>query len=118
VFTKLKRYAALLWRILLALGNEFCSKPRLINAAALIDNESQTGGETLGESPFHSLVFFDDALRYVDSSSIKFIQFADFLLHRSPIEFLGNLVCGLIAQYHPLRKPSLQLDQLLPLLLS
>jgi Transposase DDE domain len=34
--------------------------------------------------------------------------------HRSPINFLVNLVCGLIADYQQPKKPSLNLDWALP----
>jgi hypothetical protein len=37
---------------------------------------------------------------------------------RSPINFLVNLVCGLLAYCHQLKKPSLQLKVLPPLMLS
>jgi hypothetical protein len=38
--------------------------------------------------------------------------------HRSPVNFLVNLVCGLIAYCHQPKKPSLQLDTLPPVLLA
>lgn len=38
--------------------------------------------------------------------------------HRSPVNFLVNLVCGLIAYCHQPKKPSLQLDKLLPAVLA
>ena len=38
--------------------------------------------------------------------------------HRSPVNFLVNLVCGLIAYCHQPKKPSLQLDKLPPTMLA
>lgn len=38
--------------------------------------------------------------------------------HRSPINFLVNLICGLIAYCHQPKKPSLQLDKLPPTMLA
>jgi hypothetical protein len=46
---------------------------------------------------------------------LKNISHIEHTRHRSPINFLVNLVCGLIAYCHQPKKPSLQLDQL-PLL--
>lgn len=38
--------------------------------------------------------------------------------HRSPVNFVVNLLCGLIAYCHQPKKPSLQVDNLPPAMLS
>ena len=49
---------------------------------------------------------------------LKNISQIEHTRHRSPINFVVNLVCGLIAYCHQPKKPSLQLDKLPPSLLA
>lgn len=49
---------------------------------------------------------------------LKNISQIEHTRHRSPVNFLVNLVCGLIAYCHQPKKPSLQLDKLPPLMLA
>lgn len=49
---------------------------------------------------------------------LKNISQIEHTRHRSPTNFLVNLVCGLIAYCHQPKKPSLQLDKLPPLALA
>ena len=49
---------------------------------------------------------------------LKNISQIEHTRHRSPINFLVNLVCGLIAYCHQPRKPSLQLNTLPPMMLA
>jgi hypothetical protein len=49
---------------------------------------------------------------------LKNISQIEHTRHRSPINFLVNLVCGLLAYCHQLKKPSLQLKLLSPVMLS
>lgn len=48
---------------------------------------------------------------------LKNISQIEHTRHRSPVNFLVNLVCGLIAYCHQPKKPSLQLDKLPPTML-
>ena len=49
---------------------------------------------------------------------LKNISQIEHTRHRSPVNFLVNLVCGLIAYCHQPKKPSLQLEKLPPLMLA
>ena len=49
---------------------------------------------------------------------LKNISQIEHTRHRSPVNFLVNLVCGLIAYCHQPKKPSLQLDKLPPTMLA
>lgn len=49
---------------------------------------------------------------------LKNISQIEHTRHRSPVNFLVNLVCGLIAYCHQPKKPSLQLDKLSPFMLA
>jgi len=49
---------------------------------------------------------------------LKNISQIEHTRHRSPINFLVNLVCGLIAYCHQPKKPSLQLKMLPPMMLA
>ena len=49
---------------------------------------------------------------------LKNISQIEHTRHRSPVNFLVNLVCGLIAYWHQPKKPSLQRDKLPPALLA
>lgn len=49
---------------------------------------------------------------------LKNISQIEHTRHRSPLNFVVNLVCGLIAYCHQPKKPSLQLDKLPPTLLA
>lgn len=49
---------------------------------------------------------------------LKNISQIEHTRHRSPVNFVVNLVCGLIAYCHQPKKPSLQLDKLPPTLLA
>lgn len=49
---------------------------------------------------------------------LKNISQIEHTRHRSPVNFLVNLVCGLIAYCHQPNKPSLQRDQLPPIMLT
>lgn len=49
---------------------------------------------------------------------LKNISQIEHTRHRSPVNFLVNLVCGLIAYCHQPKKPSLQLDKLPPIMLA
>ena len=49
---------------------------------------------------------------------LKNISQIEHTRHRSPVNFLVNVVCGLIAYCHQPNKPSLQVDILQPLMLA
>ena len=49
---------------------------------------------------------------------LKNISQIEHTRHRSPVNFVVNLVCGLIAYCHQPKKPSLQLDKLPPIMLA
>ncbi|MDH6069159.1 IS982 family transposase [Chrysosporum ovalisporum APH033B] len=62
----------------------------------------------------HKLLFRKRSIIETINDQLKNISQTEHSTHRSPVNFCVNVLCGLIAYCHQPKKPSLQLDWLLP----